>query len=118
MIDSEENQRADHGANKSGALSRLVPADRLTEIGSNQGAYDAEQCGDDEASWVAARHDDLGHESGEEADDDRPDNMHGRYPPEFRRGNFTTERPGCHPPCAPWRRRGGAATGSLQPANA
>src|SRR5215471_14569035 len=81
MIDSEQNECADHGADKPRALARLIPADGLTEISGNQGPYDAEYCCDDEAFRVAARHDDLGNEAGEEADDNGPENLHGRHSP-------------------------------------
>src|SRR5262249_41637273 len=69
------------GADEAGALSRLIPADGLAQIGGDQGANDAENRRNDETSRVTTGHDDFRHQPGKESDDDRPENLHGRNPP-------------------------------------
>ena len=47
--DEQHHQRADHGGDQARALVRAVPADRLADQGSEEGADDAEHRGEDEA---------------------------------------------------------------------
>src|SRR5262245_50356261 len=76
-VEKQDDHRPDHGAEKARRLARLVPAGGLAEPGGDEGADDAEQRGDDEAARVAARHEQLGDDAGEQANDDNAQNRHG-----------------------------------------
>src|SRR6185503_10094458 len=72
----------DHGTDQAGALIGAVPAERLAEIGRDEGAGDAERRGEDEARrLVGAGVQEFRDDAGNEADDDKPENTH-RPPPE------------------------------------
>src|SRR6187455_576735 len=75
--DHEHDDRADNRTDEAGALSGLVPAEGLPQIGGDERADHAENGGQDEAGrLIVARHQELGDDAGEEADDDGPDNAH------------------------------------------
>src|SRR4051794_29021352 len=72
-VDRQQDHRTDDGADEAGPLARLIPTDRLTEPGRDQGTGDAEQDSDDETSGIATGHEQLGDDSGQQADDDGSD---------------------------------------------
>src|SRR6185369_8765228 len=52
----QHDDGADHGADQAGALTRVIPAERLAEIGRNEGAGDAERRGDERCkAWPLLR---------------------------------------------------------------
>ena len=72
-VDDQNDDRSDHRADEPRLLAGFIPADRLSKIGRDERAGDAEQDGDDEAARVLARHQQLGDDAGYEADQYRPD---------------------------------------------
>src|SRR6266850_5147019 len=76
-VEEEKDHRADDGADEASALSRVIPPDGLPEVGGNKCANDSQDGGEDKSlRLVVARHDKLGDNAGDEANDDRPDNAH------------------------------------------
>ena len=76
--DKEDDQRADHGADKAGALVLAVPTDRLPDPGRDECPGNAEQRGENETRRVVrARRQHAGDDTGDKADDDDPENVHG-----------------------------------------
>src|SRR6185369_15937034 len=73
----QHDDGADHGADQAGALTCVIPAERLAEIGRDEGAGDAERRGEDEARrLVGAGVQEFRDDAGNEADDDEPENSH------------------------------------------
>src|SRR3954451_16100636 len=78
MPDDEQDDGADDRADEARALIRPVPADRLPEIGRDEGPDDADDRRHDEAARVVRRgRDGAGDQAGNETDDDDPQNAHG-----------------------------------------
>src|SRR5258705_6744061 len=76
-VEEEKDHRADDAADEASALSRVIPPDGLPEVGGNKCANDSQDGGEDKSlRLVVARHDKLGDNAGDEANDDRPDNTH------------------------------------------
>src|SRR5436189_35638 len=76
-VEEEKDHRADDGADEARTLSRVIPSDGLSEVGRNKCANDSQDSGEDKSlRLVVARHDKLGDNAGDEANDDRPDNAH------------------------------------------
>ena len=79
--DHQHDDRADHGADETGAFAGLVPAERLPEIGRDEGPDDAEDGGEDEARrLVRAGMQQLCNDAGEKADHDQPNDAHPSLP--------------------------------------
>src|SRR4029079_11389509 len=69
---------ADDRTDEAGAFAGRVPADLLAEPGGNERADDAQNGGEDEtARFVLAGRNQLGDDTGNEADDDGPDDAQG-----------------------------------------
>jgi len=96
----QHNDGADHGTDQPGTLVGVVPAERLAEIGRDEGAGDAERRGEDEARrLVGAGVQEFRDDAGNEADDDEPENTHlspplGRLSTPPTRGGFQCARAG------------------------
>src|SRR5262245_21086280 len=76
-VDREHDDRAYNGADEAGALARLVPIERLPEIGGNERAHDAQDGRQDEARrLIVSRHEELGDDAGQKSDDDGPEDAH------------------------------------------
>src|SRR5690606_15392992 len=76
-IGGKDDDRADHGADETCRFSLGVPADRLAKPGGEKSAGNAEDGRDDEAAGVLARHQQLCNDSGQQADDNGPNDPHG-----------------------------------------
>src|ERR1041384_8557734 len=86
--DEEDNHRAYDGANQARAFSRLIPADRLAQIGGDKGSHDAKHGREDEAlGLILSRGDQLSDDACNEANEDRPKDAH-FSPPLFRPGDL------------------------------
>src|SRR4029079_8591392 len=71
----QHNDGADHGTDQPGTLVGVVPAERLAEIGRDEGAGDAERRGEDEARrLVGAGGQEFRDDAATDADDDEPEN--------------------------------------------
>src|SRR5262249_21518171 len=79
---------ADHRPQKPCALPGPIPSDRLTEPSGDEGAGDAEQCREYEPGRVVATGgEDARDDTGDKADQDRPDDVHDFAPrPEWNDG--------------------------------
>src|SRR3954468_2880710 len=76
-VEEEKDHRADDAADEASAISRVIPADGLPEVGGNECANDSQDGGEDKSLWlVLAGHNKLCDNAGDEANDDRPDNAH------------------------------------------
>src|SRR5215475_5091745 len=75
-VHEQQDHRSHDGADESRTLARLIPADGLAEIGSDERAGDPEQRRQDESHVVAAWMDELGNHAGQKPDDDGPDETH------------------------------------------
>lgn len=88
----QHDDGADHGTDQARPLVGAVPAERLAEIGRDEGTGDAEGRGEDEARrLVGAGVEEFRDDAGNEADDDEPDYSHlnpplGRLPTRYVRG--------------------------------
>src|SRR5690606_17166852 len=78
-IDHQQNDRADHRPDETGAFPRLVQAQRLAAIGGQQGAADTQQDGHDPAHAVIAGFQEACDQPHDQADDDGSDDAHRRY---------------------------------------
>src|SRR5690606_21668186 len=76
-VGGKDDDRTDHGADETCRFSLVVPADRLAKPGGEKGAGNAEDGRDDEAAGVLARHQQLCNDSGQQADDNGPNDPHG-----------------------------------------
>src|ERR1700736_5781172 len=80
-IDNQHDDGPYHGADQSGAFSRLIPAERLSEKCRDEGADDTQDRGENETGrLIVAGHDEFGDDAGYEADDDGPENTHWKIP--------------------------------------
>src|SRR4051812_20449889 len=76
-IDEKHDDRTDDGTDKSCALTGTIPAKGLPKIGRHECADDAENGGENEAGrLIVTGHDELGYDTRNKADDDRPQNTH------------------------------------------
>src|SRR5580692_12480737 len=76
--DEQHHQRADHGADETGALILAIPADRLADEGCEEGAGDAEHRGENEARRIVRpRRQEARDDAGDKTDDDDPEYVHG-----------------------------------------
>src|SRR5262249_26301075 len=76
-VEKEEDHRADEPADEARAHSGAIPPDGLTEIRRDERADDTQDgCEDESLGFIVAGHHELGDDSGEEANNDRPDNAH------------------------------------------
>src|SRR5262249_8230976 len=76
-VETQQDHRANNGANEACALSGVIPSNSLPEICCNKCADDPQDGGEDEAlGLVVARHDELCDDAGNETNDDRPENAH------------------------------------------
>src|SRR5262245_36417954 len=76
--DEQHDHRPDHRAEQPGTLAGAVPTDGLAEVRRHQGADDAQDRGHDEPARLVpvTRHEELGDDTGHEADDDGPQYLH------------------------------------------
>src|SRR5579871_3416110 len=83
-IDKEQDDGADDGADETRRLSGDVQYHGLPEIRRNERADDPQNSRQDEALrlGLVARHDKLGNHSDNEANDNRPKDVHLTAPPE------------------------------------
>ena len=66
---------------EAGALIRAIPAYRLAQVSGYKSAHYAENCCEDESGgFVLARRDELRDYPCDEPDDDRPDDVQGKFP--------------------------------------
>src|SRR5215475_6989376 len=77
-IDKEEDDGADDSAEEACGLVGTVPSDGLPEVSRNEGAHDPQNGRQDEAPrlCLVAGHDELGNHSNNEANDNRPKDVH------------------------------------------
>ncbi len=75
-IDGQQDNGADHRRDEPGGLPLLVEPEHPAEPGAQEGAGDAQQHRDDDAARILAGHDQLGHGSGQQADEKRPQQAH------------------------------------------
>src|SRR3954471_17001773 len=75
--DDKDDHGADDGADQPRTFTGLVPANRLPKVGGDEGAHDPQDGGQDEAGrFIRPGMEKLGNNSGNEADDDSPDDAH------------------------------------------
>jgi hypothetical protein len=76
-INSQHDDGSYDGSDKSGTLSRPVPAQSLPKKCRDEGAHDPQNRCENETGWlVFAGHNELSNHSGDEADYDGPQNAH------------------------------------------
>lgn len=75
-IDYQQNDGADHRADKTGGLPGLVDTQCLATIGGGDGAADAEQEGHDPAHAVVARFEQACEQPDDQADEKGADDAH------------------------------------------
>jgi len=102
--DEQHDDRADDGAEEAGALVRAIPAYGLADERRDECTGDAEERRQDKARRVVrARRQKARDDSGDKADDDDPNDLHGETPCEatnaadtaqFRRGPSRASGPG------------------------
>ena len=79
--DHQDNYRSDHCPNQASAFVRAIPAYRLAQISGQKSSYYPENCGEDEPGrFVIAGRDELRDHTCDEPNDDRPDDVHGKFP--------------------------------------
>src|ERR1041385_800002 len=70
-INNQNDNGAHHGANKSRPLAWSIPTERLAQKRCNERSYNAQNGGENEASWlVISRHDELCDDAGYKANND------------------------------------------------
>src|SRR5215468_5755756 len=76
-VHKKNDDRANHRTDQTGSFARSVPAEHLSEEAGYEGANDAEDGGEDKPlRLIGSRHDELGDNSGDKPDDDRPNDTH------------------------------------------
>src|SRR5215471_5310860 len=75
-IEAEEDDGADHRHDEPGRLALAVEPDHAAQPPTEERANDPEHDGDDDAAGIAARHDELGHDSHHQTEDDPQQNIH------------------------------------------
>ena len=75
--DQKHNDCADYRADKPSALAGPIPPKCLTKVGGDDRPNNPKnRCENEPLRFIRTRHDELSDHTGDEADDDRPDNAH------------------------------------------
>lgn len=72
VVDAEQNESAEQRHEEAGGLAWLIVSDGAAEVCSEEGAGDADEHRDPEATRIPSGHDELGDDADDEPDDRSP----------------------------------------------
>src|SRR5579871_842160 len=79
-VDKKQDDSTDHATKEACGFPRFVPSDGLPEVGRNERAHDPQNGCQNKALrfGLVARHDELGNDSNDKTNNDRPNDAHSR----------------------------------------
>src|SRR6202011_1920975 len=75
-IRRQQDDRADGGHDEPYRGTVPVPAEKTTQKAADQSSHDSEKSRDEEAAWIAPRHEELAHDPDDQPEQDPSDDVH------------------------------------------